>query len=121
MWATFFVTDEEGHAIPPAGTVPVGTPVTGGPTQSAAGLANLMSGRTTFGVKKRRRTKSTGHTMSEAQEGKVTVLIPCQCVFFLRLSESILQLMEPIYHTVTFPPNSDLSTGQQEEKELPKQ
>lgn len=61
----------------PAGT---GTPVAaapGGGAQGAAGLANLMSGRSTFGGNKRRRTTSTGHTMSEAQEGKVTALIVC--------------------------------------------
>lgn len=49
----------------------------GGVAQGPLGLANLMSGRTTFGGNKRRRTTSTGHTMSEAQEGKVTVLILC--------------------------------------------
>lgn len=75
MWSTFFVTDEEGRTMGPVGT---GTPVTvapGGAAQGSAGLANLMSGRSTFGGNKRRRTTSTGHTMSEAQEGKVTALI----------------------------------------------
>lgn len=75
MWATFLVTDEEGHAVAPAATGPVGTPATGGPTQGPAGFANLMSGRSTFGGKKRRRTTSGGHAMSEAQEGKVSGLI----------------------------------------------
>lgn len=59
----------------PAATGPVGTPVTGGPTQGPAGFANLMSGRSTFGGKKRRRTTSGGHAMSEAQEGKVSVSV----------------------------------------------
>ncbi|XP_056876730.1 voltage-dependent calcium channel gamma-6 subunit-like [Takifugu flavidus] len=71
MWATFLVTDEEGHAVAPAATGPVGTPVTGGPTQGPAGFANLMSGRSTFGGKKRRRTTSGGRAISEAQEGKI--------------------------------------------------
>lgn len=79
MWATFLVTDEEGHAVAPAATGPVGTPVTGGPTQGPAGFANLMSGRSTFGGKKRRRTTSGGHAMSEAQEGKVSVLTMRVC------------------------------------------
>lgn len=43
----------------------------GGPAQGAGGLASLMGGRSTFGGNKRRRTTSTGHAMSEAQEGKV--------------------------------------------------
>lgn len=71
MWSTFFVTDEEGHMVNPAapGAMAAGAP--GGAAQGAGGLANLMSGRSTFGGNKRRRTTSTGNTMSEAQEGKV--------------------------------------------------
>ncbi|XP_075867314.1 voltage-dependent calcium channel gamma-6 subunit-like [Nelusetta ayraudi] len=71
MWSTFFVTDEEGHMVNPAaaGTMAAGPP--GGPSQGPAGLANLMSGRATFGGNKRRRQTSTGNTMSEAQEGKI--------------------------------------------------
>lgn len=80
MWSTFFVTDEEGHMVNPAatGTMAAGPP--GGPPQGAGGLANLMSGRTTFGGNKRRRQTSTGNTMSEAQEGKV---LPCECLLRL--------------------------------------
>lgn len=87
MWATFFVTDEEGHAVAPAATGPVGLPVTGGPAQGPAGFANLMSGRSTFGGKKRRRTTSGGHAMSEAQEGKVSGFAVSVCVCPLGLSE----------------------------------
>lgn len=71
MWSTFFVTDEEGRTVSPAATGTVGGPALGA-AQGAAGLAGLMSGRSTFGGTKRRRTTSTGHGMSEAQEGKVT-------------------------------------------------
>lgn len=102
MWSTFFVTDEEGRTVSPAATGTVGAAAPGGPAQGPAGLANLMSGRSTFGGGKRRRTTSTGHAMSEAQEGKVTVLI-LYCVFSLRLHESTLELIEPINHTVAFP------------------
>lgn len=71
MWSTFLVTDEEGRAVAPVatGTVVGAAPV--GAPQGAGGLANLMSGRSTFGGNKRRRTTSAGHNMSEAQEGKV--------------------------------------------------
>lgn len=58
----------------PAATGTVGAAAPGGAAQGATGLANLMSGRSTFGGNKRRRTTSTGPSMSEAQEGKVCVL-----------------------------------------------
>lgn len=97
MWSTFLVTDEEGRTVnPAAGTVGVAA---GGPAQGPGGLTNLMTGRSTFGGNKRRRTTSTGHAMSEAQEGKVTGLILCECVFLLRLYE---KLMELINHTGDF-------------------
>lgn len=87
----------------PAAAGTVGGAAPGGAAQGAGGLASLMSGRSTFGGNKRRRTTSTGHTMSEAQEGKVTCFILCEWVFFsLRLYESILELMEPINHTAAF-------------------
>lgn len=60
----------------------------GGAAPGAGGLTNLMTGRSTFGGNKRRKKTSTGHTMSEAQEGKVTNFILCDCVFSLRLCES---------------------------------
>lgn len=78
----------------------VGGAAPGGAPQGAGGLQGLMTGRSTFGGNKRRRTTSTGHAMSEAQEGKVTGLILCECVFSLRLYESTL--MEPISHTAAF-------------------
>lgn len=56
----------------PAATGTVGGPAPMGPQQGPVALASLMSGRSTFGGNKRRRTTSTGHAMSEAQEGKVT-------------------------------------------------
>ncbi|CAI5691725.1 calcium channel, voltage-dependent, gamma subunit 6a [Oreochromis niloticus] len=71
MWSTFFVTDEEGRTVGPGTPGVAGGPVPGGPAQGAGGLASLMSGRSTFGGNKRRRTTSTGHAMSEAQEGKI--------------------------------------------------
>ncbi|XP_026203819.1 voltage-dependent calcium channel gamma-6 subunit-like [Anabas testudineus] len=71
MWSTFFLTDEEGRTVTPAATGMVAGGAPGGAAQGAAGLASLMSGRSTFGGNKRRRTTSTGHTMSEAQEGKI--------------------------------------------------
>lgn len=73
----------------PAATGPAGIPVAGGPTQGPAGFANLMSGRSTFGGKKRRRTTSASHAMSEAQEGKVSglAMIECACVCVLSLPE----------------------------------
>lgn len=84
MWSTFFVTDEEGRTVGPATPGVVGGPapgLPGGPTQGTGGLASLMSGRSTFGGKKRRRMTSAGHAMSEAQEGKVIGLIlPCGCM-----------------------------------------
>ncbi|KAL6100216.1 cacng6 [Pungitius sinensis] len=68
MWSTFFVTDEEGRTVGPAapggGAAPVGAP------QGAGAMSSLMTGRSTFGGNKRRRTPSTGH-LSEAQEGKI--------------------------------------------------
>lgn len=85
---------------PPAtGVVGGGAP---GPAQGAAGLASLMSGRSTFGGNKRRRTTSTGHSMSEAQEGKVTGLTLCKCASPLRLHERTWKLIEPINHTAAF-------------------
>lgn len=75
MWSTFFVTDEEGHMVNPAATGAMAAAAPGGAAQGAGGLANLMSGRSTFGGNKRRRTTSTGNTMSEAQEGKVMSLM----------------------------------------------
>lgn len=73
MWSTFLVTDEEGRTVGPPVAGPAGLPAPVGAAQGPVGLANLMSGRSTFGGNKRRRTTSTGHSMSEAQEGKVTV------------------------------------------------
>ena len=103
MWSTFLVTDEEGRTVGPAAAASVGGPPPGGPAQGPVGLTNLMSGRSTFGGNKRRRTTSTGNAMSEAQEGKVTGFIPCQCVFSFRQYERTAELMEPINHTVAFP------------------
>lgn len=74
MWSTFFVTDEEGHVVNPAAPMAAAGPA-GGPAQGAGGLANLMSGRSTFGGNKRRRATSTGNAMSEAQEGKVRITV----------------------------------------------
>lgn len=91
MWSTFFVTDEEGRTIGPA--VPGTMAAPGGAPQGAGGLTGLMTAR----GNKRRRTTSTGHAMSEAQEGKVTAFILCECVFSFRLYGSTL--MEPISHT----------------------
>lgn len=71
MWSTFLVTDEEGRTVGPPATGTVGGPAPGGPPPGPVGLANLMSGRSTFGGNKRRRTTSAGHAMSEAQEGKI--------------------------------------------------
>ncbi|KAM6973883.1 voltage-dependent calcium channel gamma-6 subunit-like [Tautogolabrus adspersus] len=71
MWSTFLVTDEEGRTVSPAAAGTVGGAALGGPAQGPVGLTNLMSGRSTFGGNKRRRTTSTGHAMSEAQEGKI--------------------------------------------------
>ncbi|XP_061822842.1 voltage-dependent calcium channel gamma-6 subunit-like [Nerophis lumbriciformis] len=65
MWSTFLVTDEEGRGVGPAAA---GTAAPAGAAQSMGGLAGLMSGRSTFGGNKRRRT---GHVMTEAQEGKI--------------------------------------------------
>ncbi len=72
MWSTFLVTDEEGRTVGPAAAGTMGVVAPGGAPQGVGGLANLMTGRSTFGGNKRRRTTSTGHAMSEAQEGKVT-------------------------------------------------
>lgn len=89
MWSTFFVADE-GTVGPgaAAGAAPGGAP------QGAGGLAGLMSGRSTFGGGKRRRTTSTGPAMSEAQEGKVMGLMLCECVFSLQRHNGTLQQME---------------------------
>ncbi|KAM7373633.1 hypothetical protein PAMP_008471 [Pampus punctatissimus] len=70
MWSTFFAADEEGRTVGPPTAVTVGS-VAPGPAQGTVGLASLMSGRSTFGGNKRRRTTSGGHAMSEAQEGKI--------------------------------------------------
>lgn len=62
MWSTFLVTDEEGLAVGPAATPTVGGGVQAGGggvvggAQAMGGLAGLMSGRSTFGGNKRRRT-----------------------------------------------------------------
>ncbi|XP_044028362.1 voltage-dependent calcium channel gamma-6 subunit-like isoform X2 [Siniperca chuatsi] len=69
MWSTFLVTDEDGRTVGPAAAGTVGGAL-GGAAPGPGGLTNLMTGRSTFGGNKRRRTTSTGHTMSEAQEGK---------------------------------------------------
>ncbi|XP_077937278.1 voltage-dependent calcium channel gamma-6 subunit [Gasterosteus aculeatus] len=68
MWSTFFVTDEEGRTIGPA--APGGGAAPGGAPQGAGAMSGLMAGRSTFGGNKRRRTTS-GHFLSEAQEGKI--------------------------------------------------
>lgn len=65
----------------PAAAGTVGGIASGGAAQGAGGLSGLMTGRSTFGGNKRRRTTSTGHAMSEAQEGKVTGFILCECGF----------------------------------------
>lgn len=69
MWSTFLVTDEEGLAVGPAATPTVGGGGVVGGAQAMGGLAGLMSGRSTFGGNKRRRTGH--HALTEAQEGKV--------------------------------------------------
>lgn len=75
MWSTFFLTDEDGRTVVPGTAAGVGGGVApGGPVQGAGGLAGLMSGRSTFGGNKRRRTAG-GHVMTEAQEGKVPLCI----------------------------------------------
>ncbi|KAM4725961.1 calcium channel, voltage-dependent, gamma subunit 6a [Anableps anableps] len=71
MWSTFFLTDEEGRTVVPGTAGAGGMVAPGGPAQGAGGLVSLMGGRSTFGGNKRRRTTSTGHAMSEAQEGKI--------------------------------------------------
>ncbi|XP_029023715.1 voltage-dependent calcium channel gamma-6 subunit-like [Betta splendens] len=86
MWASFFVTDEEGRTMSPAAPGPVGGPAPG-PAQGAAGLAGLMSGRSTFGGTKRRRTTSAGHGMSEAQEGKIKL------AFFVAIVGMVLTVL----------------------------
>lgn len=80
MWSTFFVTDEEGRTVGPQAPGTVAGPAPGGPAQGPVGLASLMSGRSTFGGNKRRRTTSAGHAMSEAQEGKVTGFVSSDSV-----------------------------------------
>ncbi|KAK5883324.1 hypothetical protein CesoFtcFv8_019663 [Champsocephalus esox] len=70
MWSTFMVTDEEGRTVGPA--VSGGAMIApGGAPQGPAALTGMMTGRSTFGGNKRRRKTSTGHAMSEAQEGKI--------------------------------------------------
>ncbi|XP_069024871.1 voltage-dependent calcium channel gamma-6 subunit-like isoform X1 [Embiotoca jacksoni] len=71
MFSTFFVADEEGRPVGAAPSGMSGGVAAGGPAQGPAALSGLMSGRSTFGGGKRRRTTSTGHAMSEAQEGKI--------------------------------------------------
>ncbi|XP_034055566.1 voltage-dependent calcium channel gamma-6 subunit-like isoform X2 [Gymnodraco acuticeps] len=69
MWSTFMVTDEEGRTVGPAASG--GAMIApGGAPQGPAALTGMMTGRSTFGGNKRRRKTSTGHAMSEAQEGK---------------------------------------------------
>nr|XP_019966893.1 PREDICTED: voltage-dependent calcium channel gamma-6 subunit-like [Paralichthys olivaceus]XP_019966894.1 PREDICTED: voltage-dependent calcium channel gamma-6 subunit-like [Paralichthys olivaceus] len=71
MWSTFFVTDMEGRTVAPVAAGVGAGAAQGGAAQGAGGMASLMSGRSTFGGNKRRRTTSTGNSMSEAQEGKI--------------------------------------------------
>ncbi|XP_061616036.1 voltage-dependent calcium channel gamma-6 subunit-like isoform X1 [Phyllopteryx taeniolatus] len=88
MWSTFLVADEEGRAVGPAATPTVGAGAHvsggGGGAQGMGGLAGLMSGRTTFGGNKRRRT---GHAMTEAQEGKIKL------AFFVAIVGVILTVL----------------------------
>lgn len=92
------MTDEEGRTVGPGTPGVAGGPVPGGPAQGAGGLASLMSGRSTFGGNKRRRTTSTGHAMSEAQEGKVPGFISCGCMFTFWMHDRSLEVIEPINH-----------------------
>lgn len=111
MWSTFLVTDEEGRTVNPAAAGSVGAPAgPGGPPPGPVGLANLMSGRSTFGGNKRRRTTSTGPTMSEAQEGKVK---GPRWAPPLRLCRDAVSLMEPINHAVALFQLKSGSTGRQ--------
>ncbi|KAM3597084.1 uncharacterized protein V6R79_025757 [Siganus canaliculatus] len=61
----------KGRTVASAATGTAAGPAAGGAGQGAAGLANLMSGRSTFGGNKRRRAAPAGSAMSEAQEGKI--------------------------------------------------
>lgn len=72
MWSTFVVMDEEGRPVgggPGAAQIGGGAPLAGGAAPGPVGLNSLMSGRSTFGGNKRRRTGA--QAMSEAQEGKI--------------------------------------------------
>ncbi|XP_019745888.1 voltage-dependent calcium channel gamma-6 subunit-like [Hippocampus comes] len=94
MWSTFLVTDEEGLAVGPPATPTVGGSaqasggggggVVGG-AQAMGGLAGLMSGRSTFGGNKRRRTGH--HVLTEAQEGKIKL------AFFVAIVGVILTVL----------------------------
>lgn len=90
------MADDDGRMAPPGTALAT----VGAPQGAGGGLSGLMTGR--GGGNKRRRTTSAGHAMSEAQEGKVTVFILCECVFPLRLYENTLELMEPISHSAAF-------------------
>ncbi|XP_057683357.1 voltage-dependent calcium channel gamma-6 subunit-like [Corythoichthys intestinalis] len=85
MWSTFLVTDEEGRTVAPAAAPTVGAAGGGGGPQAMGGLAGLMSGRSTFGGNKRRRT--TAHAMTEAQEGKIKL------AFFVAIVGVILTVL----------------------------
>lgn len=83
MWSTFIVHDEDSNTVGPMGLAAAaggGGGGAGGGAQGAGGLTGLVSGRGRFGGNKRRRTTSAGHSMSEAQEGKVTVCILPVCL-----------------------------------------
>ncbi|XP_038581866.1 voltage-dependent calcium channel gamma-6 subunit-like [Micropterus salmoides] len=86
MWSTFLVTDEEGRTVGPAAAGTVGGAL-GGAAPGAGGLTNLMTGRSTFGGNKRRKKTSTGHTMSEAQEGKIKL------AFFVAIVGVVLTIL----------------------------
>ncbi|KAF3707035.1 Voltage-dependent calcium channel gamma-6 subunit [Channa argus] len=87
MWSTFFVADEEGRTVNPMPVGMVTGPAPAGAAQGPAGLAGLMSGRSTFGGNKRRRATSQGHTLSEAQEGKIKL------AFFVAIVGVILTVL----------------------------
>ncbi|KAM4631449.1 voltage-dependent calcium channel gamma-6 subunit-like [Polymixia lowei] len=88
MWSTFFVHDDQ---VGPAAAGMVGGGGAGGAggasSQGTGGLANLMTGRTPFGGKKRRRVAPAGHGMSEAQEGKIKL------AFFVAIVGVILTVL----------------------------
>ncbi|KAF7651017.1 hypothetical protein LDENG_00117040 [Lucifuga dentata] len=87
MWSTVFVTDEEGRPVGSAMTGAGGGAVAGGGAQGMGGPSGMMGGRGTFGKNKRRRTTSTGHAMSEAQEGKIKL------AFFVAIVGMVLTVL----------------------------